>query len=231
MNLSVVIPCYNEAENIPLILKRFAEIITNDIEIILVNNGSTDNSDKILKELLPKFPFVKLINVPINKGYGYGILQGLKSAESDYIGWTHADMQTDPYDVIKAWKILKNSLDNHVYVKGNRTGRPLVDLLFTHGMSIFETIYMGRILYDINAQPNIFPKDFFCTWINPPNDFSLDLYAIYMAKQQGLKIIRFPVSFPERIHGASKWQTGIKSKLNFIKRTIVFSIKLKRSLK
>ena len=94
MKLSIVIPCYNEGKNIPLILSRFDEVINRkDIEALLVNNGSTDNSEEVLDELLPKYPFARVVNVQENKGYGYGILTGLREASGTFIGWTHADMQ------------------------------------------------------------------------------------------------------------------------------------------
>lgn len=229
MKLSIVVPCYNEEENIPLILERFREVIEReDIEVILVNNGSTDNSAQVLEELLPKYNFAKTVLVEVNQGYGYGICQGLQRCEGEYIGWTHADMQTDPADIIKALDIIERER-GLVFVKGNRKGRPLFDVFFTAGMSLFETCYLHKKLYDINAQPNIFPKIFFDGWEEPPHDFSLDLYALYMARKKGLKVVRFPVLFPERIHGESKWNTGLKAKWKFIKRTIDFSVKLKKS--
>ena len=53
IKLSIIIPCYNEEKNISLILERFNKIIIrNDIEVLFVNNGSTDNSEKIFNELL-----------------------------------------------------------------------------------------------------------------------------------------------------------------------------------
>lgn len=230
MKLSIVIPCYDEANNIPLILNRFNDVIKrNDIEVILVDNGSTDNSFEIINNLLPKYSFAKTIRIEVNEGYGYGIIQGLKVCTGKFIGWTHADMQTDPADLIKALNIIeKNSKIKNIYVKGNRKGRPVIDKFFTVGMSIFETIYMGTKLYDINAQPNVFNKEFFETWKNPPKDFSLDLYALYMAQKSGLQVKRFSVQFPKRIYGKSKWNTGFKSKWKFVKRTISFSKKLKR---
>ena len=230
MKLSIIVPCYNEEKNISLILEKFSNAISREkIEVILVNNGSTDGSEKILKELIPKYLFARTVKVDVNQGYGYGILQGLKEAKGEFIGWTHADLQTDPKDVLKAYRILEeNSWNEDLYVKGNRKKRPFSDQIFTIGMSIFETIFMGKVLYDINAQPNIFSKKFFSSWENPPKDFALDLYALYLAKKKKLKVVRFDVLFPERIHGVSTWNTGLASKWKFIKRTLAFSIELKK---
>lgn len=229
MTLSIIIPCYNEAENIPLILGRFDECIRPGIKIVLVNNGSTDTSKAVLEKLLPKYPFARVVEVEKNQGYGYGILQGLKSADTDYIGWTHADMQTDPQDVIKAFDILNEKNQMNLYIKGRRKNRPLSDRFFTFGMGVYETLLLHKKLYDINAQPNIFPRSFFEEWQEPPYDFALDLYAMYMASVKNLEMIRFDVLFPERIHGQSHWNTGFQSKIKFIKRTLDFSKKLKKA--
>lgn len=231
MKLSIIIPCYNEAENIPLILEKFSTCITDeDMEVVLVNNGSTDNSASVLEELLPKYKFARTVLVPVNQGYGYGILQGLKSAESDFVGWTHADMQTDPADVVKAYHVLEAAdWNTQLFVKGNRKGRSLFDQFFTSGMSLYETLYLGKRLYDINAQPNIFSRVFFESWQNPPNDFSLDLYALYMARVANLDVWRISVKFPPRVHGESHWNNGtLKAKWKFINRTLNFSKKLKK---
>lgn len=232
IRFSIVVPCYNEAKNIPLILERFQGVIDSDeVEVVLVDNGSTDGSKCVFEQLLPRYSFAQLVTVPVNKGYGFGILSGLRHARGEYLGWTHADMQTDPKDVLRACEIVKARYDKDVYVKGTRKGRSLFDLFFTVGMSCFETVYLGSHLWDINAQPNVFHREFFDSWKNPPYDFSLDLYALYMARKQHLKIIRFPVLFSKRIHGASSWNDGIASKMKFIKRTFAFSTQLKRGLK
>ena len=229
--VSIVIPCYNEERNIPMILERFQQAITTEcMEVILVNNGSTDNSACVLEGLLPSFPFARSVLVPVNKGYGYGIVQGLKAAAGDFVGWTHADMQTDPRDVVKAYHILsENKWNCGMYVKGNRKGRNVADQFFTIGMSAFETLYLGRWLYDVNAQPNIFSRKFFESLENPPSDFALDLYVLYMAKVRNLQIKRFDVQFPPRIYGSSHWNTGLGAKWKFIKRTIMFSGKMKKA--
>lgn len=232
MKLSVVIPCYNESRNIPLILDRFKDVVRGNIEMVLVNNGSNDNSKEVMDKLLPEYPFARTINVEVNQGYGYGILAGLRAAKGEFLAWTHADMQTDPHDVIKGLDLIEKAMQPaKTFVKGNRQGRPLAENIFTWGMGIFETIYLGFPLNDINAQPNLFHCSFFELWDDPPYDFSLDLYAFYMARRQKLEVVRFPVLFKERIHGHSHWNIGWAGKWKFIKRTLDFSFKLRKRLK
>ena len=233
MKLSIIVPCYNEEKNIPLILEKFASVIKgDDIEVLLVNNGSTDNSEMVMNTLVVNCPFARVVKVEVNQGYGFGITSGLREAKGEFIGYTHADMQTDPADVLKALEIIESQENpKKCYVKGDRKGRPLFDQFFTMGMSAFESLYLGKKLWDINAQPNIFHRSFFDEIKeNCPKDFSLDLYFLYMAQIKSLEIIRFDVIFPERLHGSSSWNDGFASKWKFIKRTLDFSFKLKKEL-
>lgn len=227
---SLVIPCYNEAENLPRLINNCQEIIAdNNYELILVNNGSNDNSLEIMNELKLSHDNIQIVNITKNKGYGHGIVQGLLKANGDILGWTHADNQTHPKDFIKATQLMTSKkLD---FVKGKRYGRSLFDSFFSLSMGIFETILLGKFLYEINAQPTVFKKSFFEKFIiSSPIDFSLDLYIYYLAKKSGLKIGRFKVYFGKRQFGESKWNTGFRQRIKFIKRTISYSFKLKKSL-
>ena len=231
MKLSLIIPCYNEAANLPLLLSRCVEVAkSGEVEVILVDNGSTDDTPRLLTELLPHYPGCRSVRVEKNQGYGFGILSGLRVAEGQLLGWTHADMQTEPQDVLRGLKFF----DQHggdIFVKGRRHGRPLADAVFTAGMSMFETVLLGMPLWDINAQPTMFPRSFFNAWVNAPHDFSLDLYAYFQARKLGLNVYRFPVMFGERAHGVSHWNINWAAKRKFIRRTIDFSLLLRKSLK
>ena len=229
INVSLIIPCYNEAKNLPFLINRCEKLIEEfPMEVILVDNGSTDDTKKIIA----KHSVIKLVRVENNEGYGNGILEGLRNAKGEILAWTHADLQTDPNDMIKGLKYFINAGDHKtIFVKGKRHGRPIVDLFFTLGMSIFETIFLRKFLWDINAQPTIFHKSFFEQWRLPPKDFSLDLYAYFMAKESELTIKRFPVQFSNRLHGESSWNISLKGKYNFIRRTLIYSYKLKRELR
>jgi|TARA_B100001093_G_scaffold10343_1_gene9661 glycosyltransferase involved in cell wall biosynthesis len=233
IKLSIIVPCFNESENIPLVFEKFHNRINrSDIEVLFINNGSTDNSEEIFDHLIPNYSFARVIKIKKNIGYGFGITTGLEEAKGKFIGYMHADMQTDPNDMLKALKILEKQTDpKNCLIKGDRKGRSIFDQIFTLGMSLFESIYLGSKLWDINAQPNIFHRGFFdIIKHNCPKDFSLDLYILYMAKKKNLNVIRFDVKFPKRTYGISKWNTGVIAKWKFIKRTIDFSIKLKKEL-
>jgi polyisoprenyl-phosphate glycosyltransferase len=230
---SIVLPCYNEAENLELILKKFEVTLKNNfpLEVVIVNNGSTDTTSLILRKLVLKYPFITVVTIKKNLGYGHGIYSGLKKAKGHFIGWTHADLQTDPVDVIRAFKKLARTQHPlRTLVKGTRKKRNVFDNFFTVGMSIFESIYLGTTLWDINAQPNVFHKSLLLLLKNPPKDFSFDLYTLYIAKKNNFSIVRIPVFFSQRLYGNSKWNTGIASKINFIKRTLTFSRALKSTL-
>ena len=230
MKLSLIIPCYNESANLPALIARCAEVTkAAPVEVILVDNGSTDNSPHVLQTLLPQHPGCRSVRVDKNQGYGFGIWSGLQAADGDVLGWTHADMQADPMDAVRGLKFFeRHGLD--IFVKGRRYGRPASDVVFTVGMSTFETMLLRKPMWDINAQPNLFSKAFFRTWANPPHDFALDLYAYYQARKAGLAVHRFPVHFGERLHGESHWNINWAAKRKFIKRTVDFSLQLRKSL-
>jgi glycosyltransferase involved in cell wall biosynthesis len=233
MQASLVIPCYNEEESISLLAERCiaATQAEPDLDIILVDNGSTDGSPALLTEVA-RAPGLSYVRVKSNEGYGHGLLTGLAAARGDIVGWTHADLQTDPMDAVTGFRLFKSAGDwGRLYVKGRRQGRPLTDVAFTAGMSAFETLLLARPLFDINAQPNLFPRSLFESWTSAPKDFSLDLFAYHSAKAAGFRVVRFPVAFYAREHGRSHWNVNWRAKVKFIKRTIDFSFELKRGLR
>jgi len=235
VKLSIVIPFFNEEKNVLGVIERLAEGIDKyrfsmgDIELVCVDNGSLDGTRKNIESAIEHFPFVKCVIVERNTGYGNGIARGLKAAQGEFVGWTHGDIQTDPIDVLRGYYLLQSQSDpERSFAKGNRYGRPLLDVFLTIGMGVFETVLFQTLFWDINAQPNVFERKFLNRLLKrPPLDFSFDLYAYYLAKQAGYSIVRFPVLFWERKFGSSKWNTGILARWKFIKRTILFSCKLR----
>jgi glycosyltransferase involved in cell wall biosynthesis len=221
--VGIVIPCFNEGNGMIKLIERCQNSFNPRITYLLVNNGSTDNTKQIFnQQTLP--PNVKVLNLEKNNGYGFGIIQGLKLLETDFIGWTHADLQTDPADVLLFLQCIDEGAD---FMKGKRENRPLVDRFFTAGMSLIVSLLFGRTLKDINAQPTIFRRSLMDDWDNPPNDFALDLYIYLIAVKRNFVIKRKSVSFGPRQWGNSHWNNSFFARLIFIGRTLVFAIKLR----
>lgn len=234
--LSIVIPCYNESKSLNKLLEAcyYACNGRHDIQFVFVNNGSTDNTQNVLDQLLAqeRYVFGKSVLVPTNKGYGFGILQGLYAADGHILSWTHADLQTDPKDVILAYEKFKVDLDsNFCIVKGERRGRNIFDTLFTGGMSLLSSFFLNQNLWDINAQPKVFHRDFMIHLQKAPFDFSLDLYLLFVANKIKISIYSFSVFFSKREFGEAKGGGTIGGKFKLINRTLKYIIELRNDIK
>jgi len=175
--------------------------------------------------------FAHLLHVPINQGYGYGILQGLSVAQGEVLAWTHADLQTDPKDVIFAFDQFGASLlTGQTLVKGERNGRGLFDVFFTASMSVISSFLLGSKLWDVNAQPKMFHRNFMKYLDVAPHDFSLDLYVLFLANRLGMKVQSFPVYFAKREFGEAKGGGNLKGKYKLIKRTFAYIFKLRNDI-
>lgn len=234
--LSIIVPCYNEEKNIKKLVQAFQPVKDfmgkDGFELILVDNGSEDGTNKEIDDAQKRFGYIKKVTVDKNQGYGYGILQGLKECKGEWMGWLHADLQIHPktvIEIIKKFDEKEDTLEN-TFFRGRRKGRPLVDAFFTWGMAIFESIYLHARLYDINAQPTIFNRKLYMKMTNPPYDFSLDLYIYCLARKCHFDVVRIPVLQNARTEGESSWNTGMAARIKLIKRTISYSKNLKKQL-
>lgn len=215
IELSIVIPCYNESGNINQICEKLNSYHKEiQFELLLVNNGSTDNTSQIIDEASKVYGFIKKINIFKNIGYGHGILTGIKEASADIIAFTHADLQTPPEDVIIGYKKIKERKYNisKVLLKGVRKNRQEVDY-FTYYFSKIVQILLGFKVEDINGQPKIFHKKLINKFSNIPNDSSFDAFVLYSAKISNLVLETFPVRFEERVYGESHMGTNVIGKI------------------
>ena len=206
-----------------------------DLEYILVENGSKDNSKAYFRDTVEgKYAAIKVVYVDINRGYGYGLQQGMKVAEGDYIGWIHADLQVPPEELMQFFdEIERNSPRGKLFLKGRRTNRSLFDLFFTNAQSVFNTCLFGRKMYDVGAVPVLFNKELLAesSIDDMANDFSIELYIYKEALRLGYQVIRFKVKLLIREKGNSSWNHGLRSKIKQSKRIFCDSLKIKRGEK
>jgi len=234
IDLSLIIPCYDEEKNVPLIVERIKRTLPKGMrmELILVDNGSSDNTNKLIRGYARKYSFVKLVEVKKNKGYGFGVISGLNKAKGEFLSFTHGDMQTDPYDAIIAYQLMKKQIDQKkCLVKGVREKRPFNEKILEVSVSIIDSVIMRRPMWDVFAVPSLFHRDFWKLVVHPPLDHPFDIHLYYLAKKMGFKIIRFPVIFPKRMHGKSHWNKGLHAKWNFLKMIVRDSLKIKKIVK
>ncbi len=229
IKFSIILPCYNESENIVEILERFGSIINNfDTELIVVNNGSEDDTAFILENNICKYKFARTVDIPVNIGYGFGIMNGLREAQGNWVGWSHADLQTDPADVVKAINICRNYTE-YLFVKGERSGRSTFARLFSKSMEVFVRIILNKKLTEINAQPNFFNAKLLDFTNCPPNHWGLDLYFYYIAQKADFSFERIPVLFPDRKAGVSKWNSGFFSRIKFSVKMLMYCFEMKKN--
>ena len=231
-NLSIIIPCYNEKENIKILLGKFVSIKDQNIELILVNNGSSDSTEKTISSYSRSDHRIRYVKIEKNIGYGNGIMAGVSESRNKIISWTHADLQTDILDVINSfYSFITHEDYKQCVLKGKRKRRSVFDWFFTFSMSIISSVLLGRYLSDINAQPKMFHRSFLKKLKNYPKDFSLDLFFLYQAKSNAMKIIEYPVYFGKRLYGESKGGGTIAGKLKLIARTWSYMIQLRKKIK
>ena len=220
--LSVVLPCYNESAGLANILDRFQEVGGDrPFELILVDNGSTDRTPEVLAELLPRYRFARSVRIEQNRGYGDGIFRGLGEARGEILAWSHADLQTDPGDVFRAWDVFGQAAEPaRLLVKGRRHGRRVGERVISRGMEVVALVLLRRCLSEINAQPKLFHRGLMEHVERPPIDFNFDVYVLYQARRHGWRITSIDVEFPPRPHGRSHWAATWSSKLRTIRRSV-----------
>lgn len=136
--MSCVVPCYNEEESLPYFYDEITKIVKNmklggvlEFEIIFVNDGSKDNTLKILKEFAQKDSQVKYISFSRNFGKEAAMYAGLQKSTGDYVAIMDADMQDPPSLLPEMYEILQNEdYDNVATRRTSRDGEPPIRSFF-----------------------------------------------------------------------------------------------------
>ena len=228
---SLVIPCFNEIENLKFYKKTFISYLNQNInnEVVFVDNGSSDNSFEYLNSNFSKFSNVKIIKIVNNLGYGNGFYQGILKSKFDYVSWIHADLQVNLNDILTGYRIFNDYIKKNelIYVKGLRKKRNLIDSTFTFFMSILVSLIFFKKINDINSTPNILNKKIFHNIKNIPKDFNFELFCYLLSIKLNYKIIRFDVLYKNREKGFSKWNINFFSKFILSYKIIKFTLYLR----
>lgn len=149
MKISIIVPCYNEEKTIKTIINKIINLKDLSKEIIVVDDQSTDNSRKILKEELSDLIDCLIFNDK-NYGKGFSIREGIKAATGDIILIQDADLEYDPSDYNKLINPIKNGYADVVY--GSRftgSGEKRV-LLYWHTVGNFILTQLSNMFTNLN---------------------------------------------------------------------------------
>lgn len=110
MDISIIIPCYNEEKNIKEVARKVKENLNNiSHEIIFIDDGSKDSTLQEIKQIYQEQDNINIISFSKNYGQDYAILAGLRNSNSKYVTIIDADMQQDPKYIVEMYNILEKN--------------------------------------------------------------------------------------------------------------------------
>ncbi len=208
MKYSIVLPVYNEETIIPVTIGKIIEVFVQkdlDWEVVAVDDGSSDNSFAVLKEMESEFPqSLKVVHHPYNKGNGAAIKTGIKVASGDYIVCMDIDGQHDPEDILK----MLPYLDEYDLVVGARPFkndgswyRNLANKFYNQLASSLT----GFKIEDLTSGYRIFRADVVKKFYHLfPQRFSYPTTSTLALLKGGYNIKYVPINIRPRQAGASK---------------------------
>ena len=202
--VSVVIPCYNEEENIPVLARQIEEVFERlpeyPYECLFVDDGSTDGTREQLRLLALEKPCVRPLHLVCHMGQSAALVAGMRSARGAYILTLDGDLQNDPSDFPRFLELLQD----YDCVCGYRTDRQdtwLRGIVSKAGNAVF-----GCLLHDGIRDSGCGAKGFrrACVDFIVPFDGAHRFFAV-MIRNAGLRIVECPVNHHPRRHGQSKY--------------------------
>jgi glycosyltransferase involved in cell wall biosynthesis len=176
-----------------------------NIELILVDNGSTDSTGQVIDRLLADgLPIVKVV-VSKNQGYGHGVLSGLRRCRGRLVGFVCADGQVDAHDVVKVYDIAARAR-RPMLVKVRRRfrmdglTRKVVSSLYNF---LTTAMFGGLGSIDVNGNPKVLPRDYLERMHLQSRDWFLDAEVLIRAKQLRLPVFELNVMAQLREGGRS----------------------------
>ena len=214
IELSVVVPVYNEEENLPVLVPRLAEVMKETqktFEMIFVDDGSTDGSPKILRETEARFPFVRVVRLKENRGLSTALLAGMRAVRGDIIVTLDADLQNDPADIPKLLAALKE----YDMATGWRQKRedPWLKRISSKIANRVRNRLSGEAIQDSACTLRAFKRE--CVQSIPIFN-GMHRFLSTLVKMEGFSIIEVPVFHHPRKFGKSKYNIRNRMVRSFV---------------
>jgi len=199
--ISVVVPAYNEQENIPLLLENFEKMFREsklEGEVLLVDDGSTDKTYELARESEKKYPFLKALTTKTHQGLTSALQRGFDNAKGDiYLFWP-ADLQYMPEDIPK---FIQKMNEGNDIVTGWKKG--------SYGLKAFVSFFyniLSRWLFKIKVHDLNSVKAFRKEVLEDlPLRKDWHRYIVVMAAEKGFKVDEVRIPLYPRKYGKSKF--------------------------
>ena len=211
ISLTVFFPCHNEQDNIEsltLAALKVLETISDDYEVIIVDDGSTDQTAQVAQKLTQQSPHVRLVQHPVNQGYGAALQSGFGAAKKQWVFYTDGDGQFDISEITKLLPLTSSS----TIVSAYRAQRSDSLLRKINGAcwSMLVNLLLGIRVRDIDCAFKLFPSKLFLEIELHATGALIDAEILAKAVRRGYQIRQLPVSHYPRIAGT---QSGASMKV------------------
>jgi glycosyltransferase involved in cell wall biosynthesis len=209
-SLSISFPAYNEADNIGQAIEdavRVASGLTDDFEVIVVDDGSADRTAQVVRAYTERYPQVRLIVHEVNQGYGAAVYDGLVAGVKDWAFFTDSDLQFVMEELAKLWAVREQA----DLIIGYRAPRrdPFVRKLNGFGWTWLTNVLFGYVSRDVDCAFKLLRREVVDTVAPTVASRGATLSAEFLvrAKKMGYRFTEVPVTHRARVAGS---QTGAK---------------------
>lgn len=212
MDLSIVIPVFNEVEVIAALLDEIGRCFVAEpgYEIIVVDDGSIDGTAAVLQAARQSHPRLRILHHRERCGQSAAIASGVKAARTQWIATLDGDGQNDPADILKLYQVMDESPDDVHMVAGYRKQR--MDGYLKRMASRIANSVRAAVLHDDSPDSacglRIFART---TFLNLPQFDHMHRFLPALVQRQGGKVLSVEVSHRKRLRGQSKY--GIHNRL------------------
>lgn len=205
VDISVVVPVFNEEKNLLVLIPELSEVLKSlgkSFEMIFVDDGSTDRSRTILKELAVRFPEIHLLGFKKNCGETAAGAAGLKEAKGDVVITMDADLQNDPRDIPKMLEYLKE----YDMVTGWREKRddPWIKRVSSKIANRIRNRLSGETIRDSGCTFRAYKRE--CLQ-NLKLYKGMHRFMPTLVRMEGYRVVEIPISHHSRKYGVSKYTT------------------------
>jgi len=232
-SLSIVLPAYNEEENVEQAVEHVSEVaqtLERDYEILLVNDGSSDRTGEIGRDLEDRVPRFRLVEHYPNRGYGGALKAGFDAATKDLIAFYPADAQFDFGEVTRLLKPVER--ENADIVCGYRVDRQdnFVRRLNGWGWNMVVRLLFGYLCRDIDCGFKLFRREVL-DHVNIVSDGAMiDTEFLAKAKARGFRIAEAPLTHLPREAGEATG-ANLPVIIKAFRDLIRFRLRLSRELR